>query len=152
MDLYDATRKAIALSSSDGRQWKGSRVPHETTPVISIVDDDESVREASEAQMRSLGFNARSYASTSGFLASSGIEQTSCLIADVHMPHMTGLEPHGRLVALGHAIPTILITAYPDDEVRARALADGVKCYLVKPVAEEDLLRCIRLALGHQTG
>ena len=115
---------------------------------MSIVDDDESVREATEAQIRSLGFNARTFASAVDFLTSSHIKDTSCIVADIQMPHMTGVELHRRLVDLGHVIPTILITAYPDDEMRARALANGVKCYLVKPFDEEDLLECVRLALG----
>jgi FixJ family two-component response regulator len=112
------------------------------------VDDDESVREATEARMKSLGFVARTFSSAVEFLASSGIEDTSCMVLDINMPHMTGVELHRRLMDLGYAIPTILITAYPDEEVRARVLADGIICYLVKPFDDEDLLHCIRLALG----
>lgn len=123
-------------------------MPYKTKPLISIVEDDESVREATEAQMRSLGFNAQTFPSATDFLASPDIENTSCLIADINMPHMTGVELHRRLLDLGYAIQTILITAYPNDEVRARAMADGVICYLVKPFDEEELLRCVRLALG----
>jgi FixJ family two-component response regulator len=117
--------------------------------MISIVDDDESIREATEARMKSLGFGARTFSSALDFLASPGIEDTSCMVADIHMPQMTGVELHRRLIDLGYAIPTILITAYPDEDVRARALADGVICYLVKPFEDEDLLHCIHLALGH---
>ena len=123
-------------------------MPHKLKPMISIVDDDESIREATEAQMKSLGFNAQTFPSAIDFLASSRIEDTSCLFADFNMPHMTGVELHRRLLDLGYAIPTILITAYPDDDVRARALADGVICYLVKPFDEADLLHCVHLALG----
>ena len=83
-------------------------------------------------------FKAQTFPSAADFLDSSRIENTSCLVADINMPHMTGVELHRRLLDLGYAIPTILITAYPDDEVRARALADGVICYLVKPFDEED--------------
>lgn len=118
--------------------------------MISIVDDDESVREATEAQMKSLGFNARTFPSATAFLASSHIRETSCLVADINMPETTGVELHGRLLSLGYTIPTILITAYPDDEVRERALADGVICYLVKPFEEDELLRCVHLALGDE--
>lgn len=120
--------------------------------IISIVDDDESVREATEARMKSLGFGARTFSSAADFLASPGIEDTSCMVVDIHMPHMTGVELHRRLIDLGYAIPTILITAYPDEGVRARALAEGVICYLVKPFDDEDLLHCVRLALGDQAG
>jgi FixJ family two-component response regulator len=127
-------------------------VPDKPTPAISIVDDDESVREAMEARMKSLGFHARTFPSAADFLASPGIEHTSCMIADIHMPHMTGVELHRHLVDSGFEIPTILITAYPNDEVRARALADGVKCYLVKPFDDDELLRCVRSALANGTG
>lgn len=127
-------------------------MPYKLKPMISIVDDDESVREATEAQMQSLGFRAQKFPSAADFLASSRIEDTSCLVADFNMPHMTGVDLHRRLLDLGYAIPTILITAYPDDEVRARALADGVICYLVKPFDEDELLQCVRLALGDKVG
>src|SRR5436305_12878792 len=116
--------------------------------MISIVDDDESVREATEARMRSLGFHAQAFPSAADFLASPNIENTACMVADINMPQMSGVELYRRLVDLGYAIPTILITAYPDDQVRARALADGVKCYVVKPFEDEELLRCVRSALG----
>jgi len=98
--------------------------------------------------MKSLGFGARTFSSAADFLASPGIEDTSCMVVDINMPHMTGVELHRRLIELGYAIPTILITAYPDEDVRARVLADGVIGYLVKPFDDEDLLHCIRLALG----
>jgi FixJ family two-component response regulator len=81
------------------------------------------------------------------FLASPHVRETSCLIADVHMPRITGVELHGRLLESGYAIPTILITAYPDDSVRARVLRNGVICYLSKPFDEDALLGCVRSAL-----
>src|SRR5215510_72977 len=71
----------------------------------------------------------------------------ACLIGDVHMPAMTGPELHRHLMEAGYAIPTILVTAYPDDDVRARALKDGVVCYFRKPVDENHLMRCLRAAL-----
>ena len=114
-------------------------------PLISIVDDDESVREAVEALMNSVGFRAQTFVSAAEFLASD-IENTSCLIADINMPHMSGVELYGRLTSLGYAVPTILITAYADDRVRKRALADGVICYLSKPFDDEALIECVRSA------
>jgi FixJ family two-component response regulator len=119
-----------------------------TKPRISVVDDDESMREAVSGLMKSLGYMAQAFASAEEFLKSRQVPRTSCLIADVQMPGMTGLELHRRLVALGKSIPTILITAYPDDTVRERALGDGVLCYLSKPFDENDLLACIRLSLN----
>jgi FixJ family two-component response regulator len=127
-------------------------VPDEPTPLISIVDDDESIREAVEARMKSLGFHAQTFSSAVDFLASPGIANTSCVISDINMPHMTGVELYKNLVDLGYEIPTILITAYPNDEVRASALADGVKCYLVKPFDDEELVRCVRYALSDEAG
>ena len=118
---------------------------------IAMVDDDESVREALSGLMRSLGFSVRTFSSGESFLKSSCLNRAACLIADVQMPGMTGLELHNRLAASGKPIPTILITAYPDERVRAQALKAGVLCYLAKPFNESELLACIHSALGDQT-
>jgi FixJ family two-component response regulator len=116
-------------------------------PLISIVDDDESMREAVKGLMKSLGYRVEAAASAEEFLRSPYVRRTSCLIADVQMPGMTGLELHQRLSASGKPIPTVLITAYPDDGVRERALSAGVIGYLSKPFEEVDLLACVRSAL-----
>lgn len=117
-------------------------------PLISIVDDDASIRAALKGLMQSLGFVVESFASARDFLASDYLDRTACLIVDVNMPRMTGPELHRHLVSSGEPIPTILITAYPDDAVRARVLSAGVVGYLVKPFAENDLLACVQGALG----
>jgi FixJ family two-component response regulator len=119
-----------------------------TKPLISVVDDDESMREAMRGLMKSLGYSAEAFASAEEFLNSRQVPRTSCLIADVHMPGMTGIELHRHLVASGKAIPTILITAYPDDSVRQCALGDGVVCYLSKPFDENELLAFISSSLN----
>jgi len=119
-----------------------------TKTLISIVDDDQGFRDALTGLIRSHGYRARGFSSAKVFLASRNIRNTSCLIADIHMPAMTGIELYSRLVETGHAIPTILITANPDDGVRARALSAGVICYLSKPFNADELLACIRAALG----
>ena len=98
--------------------------------------------------MRSLGYSVEAFPSAADFLASPRLIDTACLIADVQMPAMTGLELHRQLIDTGYSIPTILVTAYPDDGVRARALSDGVVCYLRKPVDEKHLMRCLRAALN----
>jgi FixJ family two-component response regulator len=126
-------------------------VPAQPAPAIAIVDDDESIREAMEARMKSLGFRAWTFPTAGDFLASLSIKHPSCLIADINMPQMTGVELYRRLADLGYEIPTILITAYPNDEVRVRALADGVKCYLVKPFDDKELVQCVRYALNDET-
>jgi FixJ family two-component response regulator len=115
--------------------------------LVSVVEDDQYFRESLRRLMRSLGYSVEAFPSAADFLASPRLVETACLIADVHMPAMTGLELHRRLIDAGYAIPTILVTAYPDDDVRARALKDGVVCYLRKPVDEKHLMRCLRAAL-----
>jgi FixJ family two-component response regulator len=116
------------------------------TSLVSVVEDDPSFRDSMRRLLRSLGYNVEAFSSASDFLASPRLVETACLIADVHMPEMTGLELYIHLIEAGHAIPTILVTAYPNDVDRARALADGVVCYLRKPIDEKDLRRCIHAA------
>jgi FixJ family two-component response regulator len=115
--------------------------------LVSVVEDDQFFRESMRRLMRSLGYGVETFPSAADFLASPRLVETACLIADVHMPAMTGFELHRHLIDMGHAIPTILVTAYPDDDVRARALNDGVVCYLRKPVDENHLMHCLRAAL-----
>jgi FixJ family two-component response regulator len=95
-----------------------------------------------------MGYAAETFPSASEFLASPHLAETDCLIADVHMPVMTGIELYRHLVDAEHTIPTILVTAYPNDTDRARALNDGAVCYLRKPVNEQDLKRCLLEALA----
>ncbi len=118
-------------------------------PSIAIIDDDESVREATTGWLRSLGYIAKSFASADEFLKSNRLRITSCVIADVHMPGTSGLALFGQLVAASNRIPTILITAYPDEDIRARALSAGVSSYLVKPFSEEELIKSIEAATKH---
>jgi FixJ family two-component response regulator len=116
--------------------------------LVSVVEDDQFFRESMRRLMRSLGFSVETFPSATDFLASPRLLETACLIADVHMPAITGLELHRRLIDAGYTIPTILVTAYPDDDVRGRALKDGVICYLRKPVDERHLMRCLHAALN----
>ena len=118
-----------------------------TASSVSVVEDDRFFRESMRRLMRSLGYNVEAFSSAADFLTSPRLSETACLIADVHMPAMTGAELYRHLIAGGHAIPTILVTAYPNDVDRARALNDGVVCYLRKPVDEKHLIRCLRTAL-----
>jgi FixJ family two-component response regulator len=118
-------------------------------PLIAIIDDDESMREAIKGFVRSLGYRADAVGSAQEFLSSRLVRRTSCVIADMQMPGMTGLELYQRLSTSAKPVPTILITAYPDDSVRERALSAGVVGYLSKPFEENDLLACIRSALTH---
>jgi FixJ family two-component response regulator len=123
-------------------------MPQET--LISIVDDDESVREATKALMRSLGFVAEAFRCAEDFLNSDRVDRTACLIVDVQMPGLSGFDLYRQLVAVGKSIPTILITAYPDEGVRTRALNAGVLSYLIKPFNEGDLLKCLHAVLPNK--
>ncbi len=118
-------------------------------PSIAIVDDDESMREATTGLLRSHGFIAKSFTSADEFLKSNRLRITSCLIADVQIPGMSGLALYGHLRAAGNPIPTILITAYPDEDIRARALSAGVTKYLVKPFSEKELFDSINETVKH---
>ena len=118
-----------------------------TVSLVSVVEDDQFFRESMRRLMRSLGYDVAAFPSAADFLASPRLVETACLIADVHMPAMTGLELYEHLIEAGYAIPTILVTAYPDEVVRRRALKDGVVCYLSKPVDDDHLERCLRCAL-----
>ena len=115
--------------------------------LVSVVEDDQFFRESMCRLMRSLGYPADFFSSAAEFLASPRLAETACLIADIHMPAMTGLELYRRLIDTDHAIPTILVTAFPNDADRARALNDGVVCYLRKPVDDEHLTQCVRKVL-----
>jgi FixJ family two-component response regulator len=116
--------------------------------LISIVDDDQSFRDSMRRLLKSLGYAVAVFPSAAEFLASPKLAVTACLVADVHMPAITGIELYKQLIETGHAIPTILITAYPDDSVQERMLIDGVKCYLRKPLEEAHLIGCLRAALA----
>jgi FixJ family two-component response regulator len=116
-------------------------------PAISIIDDDESVRAATESLIRSLGYVAYTFASAEEFLQSPRMGDTSCLISDVQMPNMSGLDLQDHLAAHGYRTPMIFITAFPDAASKARALKAGAVCFLNKPFNEKTLLRCLAEAL-----
>jgi len=118
-------------------------------PLISIVDDHALTRETIRDFVRSLGFSALTFASAESFLRSSSIAETGCLVLDVQMPKMSGLDLQDHLSRNGFDIPIIFVTAYPDDSTKARALSAGAICYLQKPL--ELLVRfkcCLHAALS----
>lgn len=115
--------------------------------VIAVVDDDQFLGEALTGLIRSLGYAARAFTSAEELLESYELGELACIIADVHMGGMTGPELYDRLVTAGKRIPTILVTAYPDERTRQRVLDAGVACYLAKPFREDDLLACLRSVL-----
>jgi FixJ family two-component response regulator len=115
--------------------------------VICVVDDDESVRESLEGLMRSVGFAVNTFASAEEFLDLDHLRNIDCLIFDVRLPGMNGLELQRQMVTSHSEIPIIFITSHEDDEVRARALNAGAVDYLLKPFNDEDLLNAIDAAL-----
>jgi FixJ family two-component response regulator len=115
--------------------------------VVSIIDDDESFRESVVDLVRAMGFEVQEFERAEDFLHSSSAARTACLVTDMRMSGMTGLDLHERLTARGEAIPTIVITAFPKDDDRARAQRNGVMCYLAKPFDHNQLADCITSAL-----
>ncbi|MBS0234501.1 MAG: response regulator [Proteobacteria bacterium] len=117
-------------------------------PLISIIDDDEAVRAATESLVRSLGFGASTFASAEEFLKSARVGETSCLITDVNMPGMNGIELQSYLLAQGHHLPIIFITAFPEERIRQRVHDAGAIAFLSKPFDGCTMVECIDKALG----
>ena len=114
--------------------------------IVSIVDDDESIREALDSLLRSVGFPVETFASGEDFLDSPHLATTACVIVDLRMSGMDGLELQQRLAAGGHRVPVIILTAHGDDEARARALAAGALVFLPKPFDGEVLVAAVESA------
>ena len=115
--------------------------------LIACVEDDASVREAIEGLLVVLGFTVEVFSSAEEFLQSGRIEDASCLITDVRLGGMSGIELQNSLAASGYRIPVIVVTAFPDDRTRTQALSAGAVSVLSKPIIKEELLTCIRSAL-----
>lgn len=116
-------------------------------PVISVIDDDASIRAGINNLLRSLGYIVHLFPSAEAFLQSAQLTNTWCVISDVRMPAMSGVELQSLLRARGSELPFVFITAVPDDPVRARALKDGAICFLTKPFDEDVLIRCLDTAV-----
>jgi FixJ family two-component response regulator len=117
-------------------------------PTIAIIDDDEPVRTTMSSLVRSLGFSAIVFSSAEEFLLSPQRYSSSCLISDVQMPGMSGLDLQSRLTADGHRVPIIFVTAFPHPNIEKRALAAGAACVLNKPFEGQVLIDCIQRAIG----
>jgi FixJ family two-component response regulator len=121
--------------------------------MISIVDDDKSVRESANSLIRSLGYATATFASGEEFLESGCLSDTECLVADVRMPGMSGVDLQSRLIANGNRTPIIFVTATPDERTRERALSAGALGFLTKPFSVESLITCLDRATGkHNSG
>lgn len=123
-----------------------------TRNVISVVDDDESVRKSTRLLIESFGFRAATLESAQRFLSSDKLLDSSCLVVDVQMPGMNGLQLQSELAVAGRRVPIIFITAYDDTESRRRAMQAGAVAFLPKPFTDEQLLQTIHSALGHEKG
>jgi FixJ family two-component response regulator len=121
-----------------------------SVPLMAIVDDDDALRNSVDNLLRSVGFRVQGFASAEAFLQANHAPETACLLLDVHLPGMNGLELQRQLMAAHWGIPIIFVTAYIDDDVRARALAGGAVAFLHKPCHEEDLLHAIEAAVARQ--
>ena len=121
-------------------------------PVISIVDDDESVREATKSLVRSLGFRTMTFSSAEEFLESTQAKVTACLITDIQMPGLNGVELQQRLIADGQSVPTIFISGLADERLEQEVLRGGALGYLRKPFNEDRLINYIDVALRGLSG
>jgi FixJ family two-component response regulator len=123
-----------------------------TKNLVSLVDDDESVRRSTTLLIESFGFHAAAFESAESFLKSGQLQETACLIVDVQMPGMNGLELQSHLATVGYKIPIIFVTAYDNKELRKQALQAGAVAFLGKPFSDELLLRALRAALRQDEG
>jgi FixJ family two-component response regulator len=121
-------------------------------PLITIIDDDASVRATTDSLVRSLGFVVYTFASAEEFLRSDRLDDVSCVIADVQMPGMSGVELQAHLLTQGYRMPFIFFTAFPDEQIRAQALRAGAICYLTKPFDGDSLVQGLDVALKKRDG
>ena len=133
-----------------GNERRKKRIRSARVEPVSIVDDDPSVRETTVDLMQSSGFAANAFASAEDFLASRALDDTACLILDVKMQGMGGVELQRQLRAKGLHIPIIFITAHNDEGVRAQALKGGAIAFLLKPVNPKELFRAVRSVLNRR--
>ena len=116
--------------------------------MISIVDDDKSTRDAVECLVRSLGYRTATFDSAEAFIGSAQLNETSCLITDVQMPGLSGLELQDHLIADGRALPVIFMTALAEEAVRVRALRAGAVGFFRKPFDEDEMAMCLNRAVS----
>lgn len=121
-------------------------------PPIAIIDDDASVRATTDSLVRSLGYVVFTFASAEDFLRSNRLDDLACVIADVQMPGMSGVELQAHLIAQGSRVPFIFFTAFPDEQLRAQALKAGAICYLTKPFDGDSLVQGLQVALKKHDG
>ena len=134
------------------QSWRQGNTELSNLPLVAIIDDDESVRATTDSLVRSLGYIAYTFASAEEFLRSNRLDDFSCVIADVQMPGMSGVDLQAHLLTRGSRVPFIFFTAFPDERIRAQALRAGAICYLTKPFDGDSLVRGLQAALNKQDG
>src|SRR4029453_15693220 len=117
-------------------------------PLVAVVDDDKSIRNATQDLLKAAGFSTATFEDAESFLGSASRASAACVVADMRMRGMTGVKLYQELVAAGHAIPTVIITAHPEDVTKARAREAGIPCYLINPFPPAQLLECVHEALA----
>lgn len=118
------------------------------TTLIAVIEDDGSVRLAVRSLVRALGYDARGFESAEDFLASDAVDGIACIITDIQMPGMSGIDLKRHLAAHGNAVPVIMITARVEPDLESQALASGAVCFLRKPFQAEALISCLNSALA----
>lgn len=122
------------------------------SPLIAVVDDDRSIRNATQDLLKAAGYSTAIFGTAASFLDSPLRSVVNCLVADIRMPGMSGLELHEHLAASGSGIPTIIITAHPGELTPERARRAGITCFLIKPFGPDELLECVRKAIARSNG
>ena len=117
-------------------------------PLVAIIDDQESVRATTDSLVRSLGYVVHTFASAEEFLQSDLLDDFACVMTDVQMPGMSGVQLQDTLRNRGYRAPFIFFTAFPDERTRAQAVAAGAVCYLAKPFDGDRLVQCLQAALA----
>ena len=121
-------------------------------PLVAIIDDDASVRATTDSLVRSLGYVVHTFASSEEFLRSNRLDDLSCVISDVQMPGMSGVDLQAHLLTQGYRVPFVFFTAFPDERIRAQALGAGAICYLTKPLDGDSLIQALQAALKKHDG
>ena len=134
------------------RSLRQGRAALSKPPLVAVIDDDASVRATTDSLVRSLGYIVNTFASAEEFLRSNRLDDLSCVIADVQMPGMSGVELQAHLLTQGDQVPFIFVTAFPDEGVRAQALRAGAICYLTKPFDGDSLIQGLQAALKKREG
>jgi FixJ family two-component response regulator len=140
------------MSRRHGLRVKERSAALSKLPLVAIIDDDASVPVTTDSLVRSLGYRTRTFASAEEFVRANRPDDLSCVIADVQMPGMSGVELQAHLRSQGSRVPFIFFTAFPDEKIRAQALAAGAICYLTKPFDEESLVVSFQSALKARDG